>query len=1094
MAQSLRRRLEQEESEWIEGNEVYRTHVVGRLRRAVLTLSSKLTATAWVLIVVAMGLCALTAFDERYWVIWRFRRFAIEDAVDYFGLLWTTQATIVALVYPLVISLVAILLQRRPGSATLTVYLHDSGALLAGLASVLLVGTMGLQYLFLPYLSDSRLAAWIVVDGSWFTLNVILLLHFLVRTFDFIRPNRRFEITKQYAIGIAWPAEAKRLLARHMFANAQSEGLFNPPIPTQSKPVIQVAFERWLPCEGSSIATSKGGPRRQIVDVRFDKLQRALQAWQRLSDKQAEPGDEAQPPVVYFPVAPLEDQPKHFDLCRAENAVTPSKFIVRQIASAFVLRKGPLNPPTSTQEIFDDLQSDALLALRAGDTEAFEKELERLTSLYVDLVRASRVLDAQGATATLTELQDGGLLSVGGNYIRWTRFYYSLIEGAARRLPLGDELLSLLARLPKTLFMKCHDEIPVRLSLHYFDMPTLAWDRLADWAVKDPTVTNPVTGVPTPSLSSPERALHLRAIHGFIDTWEPFARRAIEKINGPAPDWNAAAVWLHRHLSNTMQMMLTSSYRNDGEGAEWMADILIKWLGNLSHRLSQFQGYYWRQDLRFISVDSLSTSTSADTTEVHDDRDTPAMRFALAVKHAWVDTSVLSLCMLATWTEAESSSALMASLYAQLLKGEPLRPGGGQFHDRAVTSLGHVLTALIRMHDSNASYRERIGETARRIREIRHPRMVNERIYSSVGDDLGILGDGALLLMMTVPAANSMAERAVLTALEALLPSDPLAATHLIQLIGRWETRLASNPFVQRERTYELVRTRVDAPLNFADARTGLREQLNQALQSLEAARTQAVARQPIAQAALRRIETWCSDALRGDPPDFPLSLFENKGAGVEAGGEMNSIKFRYARGVLVEPPYENDAVNADEWFAAAIRQVVAAQVMGAVLSRLTLKSVRGATPVTYWNQFKKCVSKLKEQNLQPILVLDDHRQPPWMFDLAYPGDEKPASPPRGITLVHDNARGENGFQWTVNDVPVYAGSIPIGASILLPREVFREITFHPFANGQLVQASTRDLTDRPDEVEMTLSWRTSVRTEALDARRLTYRSQSRKS
>lgn len=62
----------------------------------------------------------------------------------YIGTLWSVQATIAALAYPIVIAFVAVLLQRRAAAKlSLQLYLRESAALTAGISSIALVATNG---------------------------------------------------------------------------------------------------------------------------------------------------------------------------------------------------------------------------------------------------------------------------------------------------------------------------------------------------------------------------------------------------------------------------------------------------------------------------------------------------------------------------------------------------------------------------------------------------------------------------------------------------------------------------------------------------------------------------------------------------------------------------------------------------------------------------------------------------------------------------------------------------------------------------------------------------------------------------------------
>lgn len=64
----------------------------------------------------------------------------------FFGTIWTVQATLIALVYPIVLTFVPILLQRRASSKfALGFYMRDSAVLPAGTSSLALLVVLSLQ-------------------------------------------------------------------------------------------------------------------------------------------------------------------------------------------------------------------------------------------------------------------------------------------------------------------------------------------------------------------------------------------------------------------------------------------------------------------------------------------------------------------------------------------------------------------------------------------------------------------------------------------------------------------------------------------------------------------------------------------------------------------------------------------------------------------------------------------------------------------------------------------------------------------------------------------------------------------------------------
>ena len=132
------------------------------------------------------------------------------DSNGRFYILWTVQATIAAMIYPIAIGFVALLLQRRHSAkASLHIYLHDSAAILTGLNALFLVAAMAIQFLLLPMAGNTALTRWLVLDSIWFLVNILGTIWFLARTFDYLRPELRANITRAYAINHVWPAEMR---------------------------------------------------------------------------------------------------------------------------------------------------------------------------------------------------------------------------------------------------------------------------------------------------------------------------------------------------------------------------------------------------------------------------------------------------------------------------------------------------------------------------------------------------------------------------------------------------------------------------------------------------------------------------------------------------------------------------------------------------------------------------------------------------------------------------------------------------------------------------------------------------------------------
>mmetsp|Transcript_6722 Transcript_6722/g.16525 ORF Transcript_6722/g.16525 Transcript_6722/m.16525 type:complete len:211 (-) Transcript_6722:11-643(-) len=188
---SVRAVARREEAAWCAQNVHRRRLSLSRVERELLFAGEHPLRFAFSLLALQVALLVLVANLPPEWFApaWS-SDWKVAEQLSHFSTVWTIQATLAALVYPIVISFVAVYLQRRPAAeAFVHLYMLDSGALAAGLSSLALVVVMGVQYLMLSTWGTEALPGWAMVDTAWFVLNAALTTFFLFRTVEFLRPE-----------------------------------------------------------------------------------------------------------------------------------------------------------------------------------------------------------------------------------------------------------------------------------------------------------------------------------------------------------------------------------------------------------------------------------------------------------------------------------------------------------------------------------------------------------------------------------------------------------------------------------------------------------------------------------------------------------------------------------------------------------------------------------------------------------------------------------------------------------------------------------------------------------------------------------------
>lgn len=330
--------------------------------------------------------------------------------LTYFSALWTIQATLAALVYPIVISFVAVLLRRR-ATATLglRIYSLDAGVVPAGSSSIALVGWMALQYLAMPFVAASIMAAAMIGNLAWFTLNVLLTSRFLYRTIQFMNDDDRLEVFKRFAVHVAFPRDLHSYLMGT---------------------ILQTAQERKL-LPGKSYASEEAGPKvllypmsigspsvqlhvrgqKEVKDIRLRPLGWAIWLWllsvRREAPERSIAGRAPQYPVLQLAVYPGQLVESKITICR-----TSSGRKLNWITSYLLQRSIVLGPRTgkdtsfSTSDILEEIAVEALELIEQERYEAASGTLITLTEVHDILIRSGAFTNDAGERDNAALMQD----------------------------------------------------------------------------------------------------------------------------------------------------------------------------------------------------------------------------------------------------------------------------------------------------------------------------------------------------------------------------------------------------------------------------------------------------------------------------------------------------------------------------------------------------------------------------------------------------------------------------------------------------------------------------------------------------------------
>lgn len=1109
---SLKTVIKKDEAEWFAQNLTRRRLSLSRLERELLFAGEHPLRLAISLLTLQVALLVLVSLLPPDWFApaWAFDWKAAEQ-LSHFSTVWTIQATLAALVYPIVISFVAVYLQRRPAAeAFVHLYMLDSGALAAGLSSLVLVVVMGVQYLMLSTWGTEYLPGWALVDTAWFVLNAALTTFFLFRTVEFLRPEVQASVIQRYTVNVALPRDVQRLNAFQVLARSIAKGWF--PVPSYGDDNApdgpRLLIGRYGFREGDVQGEIPLQAQVRLVNVRLWLVRLVVGAWYRKAltwsgpEKTKSFGDDKSQPLLTIPMSPGIAYEGEFPLARVVDGPALSGWQRQLLRLSVTLRRTSRERyGIRVDAILDELAADARSTAGRSDNEGFGRAYSALIELHGLLLAACLDKTESGEQGSWALLPDTEKLFGHRLHENWSEAYRGVFQSAIEGM----------VRDPRPLRRLCHllqhldgDELrasPVEIREHLLVLPPLMMYQLSNWwafRVEEQGIIEH-SHMQMVMLRPPLNRVYEEVLAAFVAGWEngrpDKPRRGCE---AQTVEW-AALLTLARlnvkHIEETARMLLASVIRGDQAAAEWLADVLSKWWGTLDFDHEPYQLY---DKTAFITIDDLALKWPAFCAKFGldsgDDEVDERLRstlqrgaFQAALRNYWTDLRLLSIELMLDWVRtvpiAIAGNSLAFEIACGFLTGKQWKSGG-----QAVDSLGGLspseyLVAKVRQFAASGEWREgyvgKLDRFVERVKDMRRPNMVSSRVYSFGGaDDVESLQESQLEMLAVLANSDWTLPRPLQRQLDVWFDprSDQYSRIEILRnRLKSWLDRLGQELGLSVDHV-GLLKERVRPGVTPQAAIEHVKAGLLATQQALEGRREETLAAQPIDPNRLLAIGRFASSkGFSTNEGRFPVHLFPIEST-VETLEDFTLTFTQVRRGELTQMQMEQRAVNEEEYFADAMAQQVAIVVFGDVLHRSDLKEVAVQDAEAYWKALKTESYQILVKGGKPILLLDNSTRPDWVWDWQHADFEAEHKRPDDLLVRRREGQGA-GYICDFNDIEVYVAPLPIGQSILLSKDVFRRLTFTNFGDGRFVKVEVDEFEDAKNlvDVKLTFSRRTEV-------------------
>ncbi|AJY44009.1 hypothetical protein I6G56_14770 [Burkholderia humptydooensis] len=1003
----------------------------------------------------------------------------------YFGTLWSVQATIAALVYPIVIAFVAVLLQRRAtAKLSLQLYLLDAAVLPAGISSISLVATMGIEYLAVPYVPPEWVAMGIAGDCAWFFVDVALTAWFLYRTVRYLNDSTRMRVFTRFAVNVALPVDVRERLQGNVFLH---EGRIDETLEDEVRPSNK-PHVRYFPLpDGEPCVTIVVRGSKTIVDVRLRPLRIAAKLWVRAHEgkRSVAPRLVAQAgrPLLSMTFAPGESLSGRETLCTVRSGKPPSHIGAFLIRRSVVL--GHRKPSISTIDIFEELATEVLSLVEQRRFEGATETISALADLHAELIKAGTFINDDGANDNAALLADPYQMAGLRLHQDWVRGYRELVIAAATDANLDTSFYRRCCYLSYRLLNRLHDQHSDIVS-YVLNLSTLMSHRLGIWwqSKADERGLTTRDAENAVALPLPVSRQYDSALKTFIEGWEASCYRDIRVPRESAGNaWRALSEQLRfsaEYLRYLLKMFSGAVVRGDRVASLYLVDSLLKWW---STQETQFDGHplpdneFPLHTLAHIDDDwSVVRTNIENLPDGKEEQAATAQALASVVlRRHWVDVRLVTALVLLSWTrDAADESAFSFELAISLLTGRSYKDGG-TVALKEIAEFQRVFLHLIRGQIADRRYAGRLDGVVRTICEALEPDRLGGRVFSGFGDaDMHSLLNTQIELLLA--AAGSRTPSGVFTVVSAVpYWSRDLNQLESLRHIARQLSDALNWPgLASRLPIVDKLRRALGKTTSADDARTALISELDALTTATTEARQAIFVNAQVADSRLHLASSAVSRyVLDGQCKTFPLSIATTFIAEPRSGDVSRVNIANVRKGPFADPPLEGGHDCTIEWYNKLVGEQIASSVLEKYFRAKGTESLPDVNTAIFLDELVQQAQRIQQRGGTPVVLVPSQNAPTWLGHLR----EGPGLAASAFAFSYPHADDPASVIGHLGDVPIHAAPISVVACYLVPLDDFAKLAYAAFDEARCVGIEWSP--ESSETIRLSFVWEFSVSEEA---------------
>ncbi|TYW43029.1 hypothetical protein [Vibrio cholerae] len=619
------------------------------------------------------------------------------------------QLTVLAVVYPLVVSLVSVLFQNKADkNAILPIYQIYSGFMFAGLSGLFLSAYLVIGYIIEPYISTVSYAAFSISSAMWILLNISLTAWFFVQTFKILDNSSREKVMLRFTIQESCIHDVKGRLSSLLLQQPSALGVIKEKY-GEIKIKSALSFSINKDCKEVVRSNLEG---MYIVDVNYTLINLALKLQSLLLKNNNSKSE------LSIDLSPAKTN-GGFRLARYEGfEINPIvRFIIK---NSFMFANGRENKKIKLSTIVDTFVGAAHDSIKTENSKEFSENLDVLANAHSEIASVLSFINDNGEIDNWMVLPSN--LFLGRNYLdEFASEYYQLARLAVEKFDNSSSFFHDILYLYRKIYSR-RDSLVRQEINSLIQGAGFCWFLLIDWRRHNRQIDNMRT-----------EANYNRMLLDFVGYWEGWQYQ-IHPSKVVISDFDENLFASSCHLKETITMISVSLRAGNIEALEWSVDILCRWRQSFdiddypyrtpSWHSSALNHYYLNKPL-----DNPQWLAALNGSEFNQG-DANIVCFSNLIK----DLRLIVICELIRASNKENVLKIKA-LVDSLIKDCGVKAQGASNVPEPLKTASDIIGAYIRQLDlgkySDNAYETWLGGCRRLFNDSDNEKMVSGRVYTS---------------------------------------------------------------------------------------------------------------------------------------------------------------------------------------------------------------------------------------------------------------------------------------------------------------------------------------------------------------------------